>query len=544
MDPLRVLVLAPHGRDAQVACALLAEAGFTCTICDGLEDLVARLREGAGAVLVIEEVLRNADLTEVALWLEAQPAWSDMPILLLTRRGGGPERNPAALRLSLALGNVSFLERPFHPTTLISAVQVALRGRQRQYEARERIDAVRAGEEALREINAHLEERVQERTARLVEAEAALRQAQKLEAIGQLTGGIAHDFNNLLLVISGGLEVMDRQKDPTRRDRIVDGMRQAAERGARLTKQLLAFSRSQPLKTEAVDLVAHVDGMRTLLDHALGGDVLIETCLPGDLWPVQVDPTELELVVLNLCVNARDAMPGGGRISIGGANTPGAGGADCVTLTISDTGEGMSPEVQARVFEPFFTTKDIGKGSGLGLAQVYGFARQIGGSVEIESVVGEGTAIKLRLPRSARAPERPPAERHRPEAEGPAFGAGRSILVVEDDDEVAALVSEMVSQLGFVCTRVASAGAALGALADGRRIDAVLSDVMMPGGVDGVELAQELRRRRPDLPILLTSGYADAFLPRAEAQGLALLAKPYGSADLAAALGEALAGRR
>ena len=540
-DPHRVLILAPQGRDSAVAASLLAEGGMTSQACNSVTDVVASLRDDAGAVLAIEESLRTSDLSDLFAWLAAQPAWSDLPFVVLTARGGGPERNPAALRLSQTLGNVSFLERPFHPTTLISALRVALRGRRRQYEARERIEAIRAAEEALREINTTLEQRVEERTAKLVETEAALRQAQKLEAIGQLTGGIAHDFNNLLLVISGGLEVMDRQKDPERRQRIVSGMRQAADRGARLTKQLLAFSRHQALKAETVDLVAHVEGMRTLLDHALSGDVMVDTDLPDDLWPVEVDPTELELVVLNLCVNARDAMPGGGHIRIHAANVsvPAERGGDFVRLVISDPGVGMAPEVASRVFEPFFTTKDIGKGSGLGLAQVYGFAQQSGGSVEVDSKVGVGTSIILCLPRAKGLPADAEAQ-----AEGPIAraGAGQSILVVEDDDEVAALVTEMIGQMGFVCTRVASATAALGALADGRRVDAVFSDVMMPGGFDGVELARELRRRRPDLPVVLTSGYADAFSPQAEAQDLVLLPKPYTSADLAAVLNRALDG--
>ncbi len=540
-DPNRILILTPHGRDSVVAAALLAEAGITSTVCADVAQLSGGMRSDPGAVLVVEESLRNADLSDIYAWLGGQPPWSDLPFVVLTARGGGPERNPAALRLSQTLGNVSFLERPFHPTTLISALQVALRGRNRQYEARERIETIRAAEEALREANTTLEQRVEDRTARLLETEAALRQAQKLEAIGQLTGGIAHDFNNLLLVISGGLEVMDRQKDPDRRGRIVDGMRQAADRGARLTKQLLAFSRHQALKAEPVDLVAHVEGMRTLLDHALAGDVTVDTDMPGDLWPIEVDPTELELVILNLCVNARDAMPGGGRIRIHATNVVGGckGDGDCVRLVISDPGVGMSEQLRSRVFEPFFTTKDIGKGSGLGLAQVYGFAQQSGGSVSIDSEVGVGTSVILCLPRSDRAPAR--AAHPAAQAAAP-FGEGQWILVVEDDDEVAALVTEMLGQLGFGCTRVASADAALGALADGRRIDAVFSDVMMPGGVDGVELARELRDRRPDLPIVLTSGYADAFAPQAAAQGLTLLPKPYSSADLATVLNEAMNG--
>lgn len=533
---MTVLVLAPHGRDASLASTLLNDAGIDATEIADFDALIAGLRRGAGAILATEESLRAGDLTPLYALINDQPSWADIPIILLTHRGGGVERNPAARRLSETLGNVSFLERPFHPTTLVSLMQVALRSRRRQYDARDRLDDIAAGEEALRQSNASLEQRVDERTIRLEQTQAALRQAQKLEAVGQLTGGIAHDFNNLLMVLSGGLDIMDRQKDPAKRARIVDGMRQAAMRGANLTRQLLAFSRHQTLRPQAVSLIHHVTGMKTLLDHALHGDVTVETQMDDDLWPVEVDPTELELVILNLCVNARDAMPKGGVITVSGRNI--SNGDDRVCLSISDTGTGMSPEVQIRVFEPFFTTKDIGKGSGLGLAQVYGFATQSGGSVRIESEVGVGTSIILELPRSTSEPVAAAPSAPAPIERAP---IDRAVLLVEDDDEVAALVAEMLEQLGYDCTRVSGPTPALGALADGRRIDAVLSDIMMPGGVNGLDLAGQLRDRRPDLPILLTSGYASAFAEAAADLQLTLLPKPYTVHDLDLALTALLA---
>ncbi len=379
--------------------------------------------------------------------------------------------------------------------------------------------------------------------ARLAEAEEHLRQAQKIEAIGQLTGGVAHDFNNLLMVISGGLGVLDRQKDPERRRRILDGMRQAAARGASLSRQLLAFSRRQPLRPEPVDLARQIDNMGELLDRTLRGDVQVETRFPPDLWPVVVDPAELELALLNLCVNARDAMPKGGVITVSARNLKafhrGALSGDFVSLSVTDTGVGMSKEVLARVFEPFFTTKDVGKGSGLGLAQVYGFARQSGGHAEVDSAVGRGTTATFYLPRSKVAPvelARRPAE---PE-DRPASPCAGAVLMVEDDDEVAALVAEMLDQLGYRVTRAASGEGALGALADERAIDIVFSDVMMPGGMNGVELAREIRRRRPGLPVLLTSGFAEAAQPDARIEGIEVLAKPYQIDDLAAALSRAV----
>ncbi|HEX6011657.1 MAG TPA: PAS domain-containing protein, partial [Geminicoccaceae bacterium] len=371
--------------------------------------------------------------------------------------------------------------------------------------------------------------------ARLAQAEEQLRQAQKIEAIGQLTGGVAHDFNNLLTVVAGGLRLLERQPDPERRRRVLDGMRQTVERGAGLTRQLLAFGRRQALNPEPVDLAYKVRGMHDMLARSLRGDIRVELAAAPGAWPVEVDPGELELALLNLCVNARDAMPEGGVITV--AIDDAAPGGDLVRLSVTDTGAGMPPEVLARALEPFFTTKEVGKGSGLGLAQVYGFAEQSGGDVEIASEVGRGTTVTVTLPRSAREPE--PAEQRREAADrlspDGADGPAGHVLLVEDDEEVAALTRGMLDSLGFEVTRVASAAAALGALADGRAIDIVFSDVMMPGGTTGVELARQLRRRRPDLPVVLTTGFAGA-AGGARAEGFDLLLKPYRLEALSATL--------
>jgi len=372
--------------------------------------------------------------------------------------------------------------------------------------------------------------------------EERLRQAQKIEAIGQLTGGVAHDFNNLLMVISAGLEMIDRQTQPERRERIYAGMRQAVERGSGLSRQLLAFSRRQALRPEPVNLVRQIEGMQELLDRSLRGDVHVKTELDGNLWPVEVDPGELELVILNLAVNARDAMPDGGLITIHGANVPNFADnelrGDFVRLSVIDTGVGMPPDVVARVFEPFFTTKEIGKGSGLGLAQAHGFAQASGGAVRIESAPGAGTEIYLLLPRTTKIPA-DGVKRHFVDLPGNDRAAEGQVLVVEDDNEVAALTVEMIQHLGFTTTRVAGPEAALGALADNRSIDLVFSDVMMPGPMNGIDLAREIRRRRPELPVLLTSGNAEAARLRAEAEGVKVLPKPYRLEDLAAAFDEA-----
>jgi signal transduction histidine kinase/CheY-like chemotaxis protein len=373
--------------------------------------------------------------------------------------------------------------------------------------------------------------------------EERLHQAQKIEAIGQLTGGVAHDFNNLLQVISGGLQIMGRPGgDPAGRERVFTAMKQAVERGAALCRQLLAFARRQPLRPEAVDLERLIVGMRELLDRSLRGDVQFRCEFAEGLWPVEIDPGELELVILNLAVNARDAMPAGGIVTISAYNAPALSDheltGDFVRLDIRDTGMGMAADVLAHAFEPFFTTKEVGKGSGLGLAQAHGFARASKGAVRIDSTVGHGTKVSLFLPRTLKTPARPDTLVVEGCPETTAACAGQ-VLVVEDDDEVAALTVEMINELGYDTTRVASAEAALGALADKREIDIVFSDVMMPGRMNGVELAQEIRRRRPNLPVLLTSGYAEAATRSATVHQLKIIPKPYGIDELREALAAA-----
>ncbi|RXH28252.1 MULTISPECIES: response regulator [Bradyrhizobium] len=545
----RVLIFAPIGRDGPASAELFRSSNLDAANCRSLPELVNEMTAGVGTVFLAEEGLFGKDTTPLAQWIAAQPPWSDLPFVVLTSHREQPA--VVAWRRSIVelLRNVSLLERPVQPITLTSAVQSAMRARRRQYE-------IRALLQAREQTAQELEKLVVERTRELKEAneqlrlemnerarvEETLRQAQKIEAIGQLTGGVAHDFNNLLMVISGGLDMLDRQTDPNRRRRLMDGMIQAAQRGASLTKQLLAFSRRQTLRPEPVDVAMQIGGMRELLDRSLRGDVHVEFDFPDALWPVEVDPGELELVILNLAVNARDAMPNGGTIVVRGENlhdlNDGEIAGDYVRLSVVDTGVGMSSKILSRVFEPFFTTKDVGKGSGLGLAQVHGFATQSRGTVRIRSEVGRGTSIELYLPRSFDVPS---SERHlidltrvRPKRSNQGH-----VLLVEDDDEVAALVSEMLGQLGYDVTRASSAAAALGALADGRSIDLIFSDIMMPGGMNGVELAREIKKRRSDIPILLTSGYAEASIHEAENAGIEILAKPYHIDDLAAALNTA-----
>ncbi|MCC6788977.1 MAG: response regulator, partial [Hyphomonadaceae bacterium] len=371
-------------------------------------------------------------------------------------------------------------------------------------------------------------------TAR-VKAEDELRQAQKLEAVGQLTGGVAHDFNNLLMVISGGLNMLARSPDEEKRDMLMMRMREAVERGANLTKQLLAFSRRHQLSPESIRLPDYFASMSDLLNRSLGVNVRVTVDAPADVAPVLADPNALQLAILNLAVNARDAMDHSGVVGIGARNgSPQDANAACVSISVSDTGAGMTPEVRRRIFEPFFTTKETGKGSGLGLAQVHGFAEQSGGHIEVQSEVGVGTTFTLVLPRGESVPEAPapPAVALEP---APPSGAGEALLV-EDDDNVAALTEEMLGHLGWRVTRVASAEAALGAITNGLDVGLVFSDVMMPGGRNGIELAQALRERHVDLPIVLASGYTEAVQRDAERAGLLLLSKPFNLDTLAAAI--------
>jgi PAS domain S-box-containing protein len=391
------------------------------------------------------------------------------------------------------------------------------------------------------------------------QVEERLRQAQKLEALGQLTGGIAHDFNNVLQVVTSGLVLLERANDkgdPGRRAKLIGSMRQATGRAAELVRRLLTFARRQALHPETVALGPWLDAQaRVLLSRALRGDVLVHTRLAPDLPPVRADVAELELAVLNLALNARDAMPSGGELLVeaepaqlaAGGNPEGLEGS-FVRLSVSDTGTGMTPEIVGRLFEPFFTTKEPGKGTGLGLAQVYGFARQSGGAVRVSSEPGQGTTVSLLLPIANGVPEAAPT---RPSL--PPLSADRSlsILVCEDDDVVAALVCELLDQLGHRTRRVANAAEALAALdeddpedsgpedsgPEDSRVDLLLTDIIMPGGMDGAALAHEAMRRHPGLRVLLTTGYQG----NAEANGLRILRKPYHLQDLAAALAAASA---
>jgi len=391
----------------------------------------------------------------------------------------------------------------------------------------------------LESVNRRLEIEIREHE----EAEAALRQAQRMEAVGQLTGGIAHDFNNLLTVISGNAMMLNDTAQSDAMRRRITAITQAAERGERLTRQLLAFSRRQMLRPEPIDLRRHVDEIADMLSPALRTDIEVKIEMQGELWPVFVDLAEFQMALLNIGMNARDAMPESGRFRVGARNVTFDIGdsnsgeliGDFVAVTLSDTGAGMSPEVVARAFEPYFTTKEIGLGSGLGLSQVYGFAQQSGGAVSIASTVGRGTSVTLFLPRAEEDHLAAPSD----VASAAPLRASASILVVEDDAEVAQVAMEVLRDIGYRPLEARDGYAGLAMIEQDPTIDLVLSDVVMPGGMSGVELARRLRDLRPGLPVVLATGYTQ-WRPRATDEDLTFIAKPYRREALAAAIRTAL----
>jgi signal transduction histidine kinase len=537
----RTLILAPRGRDAVVAKGILRDARLHSEICIDLGELVQEIKRGVDVAVVTEEATRGPEMRELISWVASQPPWSDFPFIVLTEHGGGLERNPAAARLTQTLGNVIFLERPFHPTTLVSVVETGLRGRRRQYECRR--------------LNEELELRVDERTAELAAAnrqllgqieerervETTLRQMQRLEAVGQLTSGVAHDFNNLLTVVLGNIAFLEKGLAAAGLDgklaQRLGYMRAAAERGAKLTDQLLSFSRRQRLEPRALDLNETVVGMRDLLQSTMGGSIHIETKVHRGLWSALVDPTQLELAILNLAINARDAMKVGGALKVETRNAtlgppkypedPPAG--DYVAVCVCDSGTGMTSDVRAKVFEPFFTTKEVGKGSGLGLSQVLGFAKQSGGGVCIESSPGAGTSVQIYLPRADAVLTKQPAAQGRADAVETVRGS--TILLIDDDNAVREITRAMLEELGYHVLEAGSGGAALDLIEREAKIDLMIVDFAMPG-MNGADVARLAHAKRATLPVLFVTGFAD----RTRLSGISeasIVGKPFIDSELA-----------
>jgi PAS domain S-box-containing protein len=658
----RALVLAPWGRDGPIAASMLVESGLEAVVCPSLKALIQELDRGAGFVVVTEEAIAAEDLHGLAAWIDDQEEWSDLPIVLLTQRGGGLERNPSAKRHLQVLGNVTFLERPFHPTTLISLAWSALRGRRRQYDARARLIALKESETRYRtlfetmdegfclirfldgpmgpmsdyvhveanpayerhsglskvvgltvrdlvpdeaevwvrlyrhvlltgepirfqrellatgrhlelaafrvepparrevavifqdvterkraegqllELNETLERRVSEALAERETAMAQLHQAQKLETLGQLTGGVAHDINNLLMPITGALDLLARQYSAgdRRAARLLDGALQSAERVKTLVSRLLGFARRQALETRPVDVAGLLQGMRDLVASSVGPQIELRIVAPAGLPSALVDPNQLELAILNLCVNARDAMDGGGALTIAAEHAligpqgparlrPGS----YIKLSVIDTGSGMDEQTLARAIEPFFSTKEVGKGTGLGLSMVHGLAAQLGGAINLTSQLGLGTRADLFLPVADIPAEPLPASR----AVEVKFQRALSILLVDDEDLVRVGTAEMLRAMGHTVIDASGGAEALAKLRAGGPFDVVVTDYVMPR-MNGAELADELRKRQPGLPVLVITGYAGGELELT----LPYLAKPFRQTDLAAALAALLQG--
>jgi PAS domain S-box-containing protein len=656
--------------------ALLNEAGIPAGACPDLDALARTLAPDTTLVVVSEEATRSTDLTSLKLWIDSQPPWSDLPFIVLTQRGGGPESNPSAARLAETLANVTFLERPFHPTTFASMARTAQKARLRQYEARHRLEELRESQEklatamlagklgawsidietqtlltsplcreiyglqaddrityasllamihhddigpmqaaversldtgedynieyrimwpdhsehwvqvngrtlrddegkvrglvgvamditdrkiaenSLRQSKEWLERAVIERTAELERSHAMvleeigqrekvedqLRQAQKMEIIGQLTGGVAHDFNNLLMAVLSNLDLLKKYvpEDP-RSTRLIDGAVQGAKRGAALTQRLLAFARRQALKVDPTDIGQLAEGMRNLLERSVGPAVELDFRIAKNLPPAMVDTNQVELALLNLVVNARDAMPDGGRVTIEVDTVKSAAKEDLeagqyVRLAVTDTGIGMSEETLTRAIEPFFSTKELGKGTGLGLSMIHGLAVQLDGALRLSSTPGQGTRAELYFPVTSLALEDAVETETINETAQPASRA--RILVVDDDVLIAMSTVDMLEDLGHEVIEANSGASALEALKENGGVDLMITDFSMPG-MNGAQLAEAAHKLRPDMPILLATGYAE--IPKGSNLDLPRLGKPYSQAQLAREISRLLA---
>jgi PAS domain S-box-containing protein len=673
-----VVIGAPYGRDAGTVSQLLRDRGYETVVAGDLSEVAARIDAVLGVVLLTEEILAE-DLGDLKRAMVEQEPWSNPPFVVLSGRRTGAAYGPEAARLRLAdfVTNLVVLERPMGAVSLVSAVDSALRTRQKQFELRDQIAQLAASRKALadseaelrlitdslpvligfigpdyryrfvnrayedwlyrpqdeiigktvrelageaafalrkpamdralagepgrlevswphrdgrrreadvryiprfdadgevdgfhvfvtditdrRETAETLERLVKERTAELhremanrTRAEAALRQSQKMEAVGQLTGGIAHDFNNMLTGVIGALDMMRRRIAAGRTDdlpRFMSAATASAQRAASLTARLLAFSRRQSLDSKPQDINALVLSLEDLLRRTVSERVVLGLALADDLPAGVADTNQLESAILNLAINARDAMPDGGQLTIETAlvevdqvyasTRPEARPGRYVAVSVSDTGVGMDAAVLEQVFDPFFTTKPLGQGTGLGLSMVYGFAKQNGGFVRAHSAVGVGTTVTLYLPASDRE-DVPRAAAPAPAAL--ADGGGRTVLVVEDDEAVRLLVREVLTELGYHAVEASDGLRAVPILASERRIDLLVSDVGLPG-MNGRELAEVARRHRPDLPILFVTGYAENAAIRASFLGanMVMITKPFALDALAAKVSELLA---
>ena len=521
-------------------------------VCESAEAMLAALDQGAAAAILTEESLLQVPEAPLRAWLMAQPSWSDFPFIVLASRDAGG-RSRQALALLQTLGNAFVLERPVHTETLARAADAAVRARRRQYATRLHLQQLEDTRAEVERLNTELEVRIASRTRELAgandrlmaeiaereRAQAALIQVQKMEAIGRLTGGIAHDFNNLLHVVNMNLDLVARVAKDEKVLGIASRAKGAVGRGAKLTGQLLSFARNQSLLPRLTDVNGLLDGMRELVAVSVGPSVQVELALCAEpAWAV-LDANQLEMAVLNLAVNARDAMPSGGVLSIStrlcasvGELPPG----DYVAVSIRDNGMGIPPHLLSKVFDPFFTTKPVGSGTGLGLSQVYGFARQSGGLALVRSEEGHGTQVEMVFPASR---ERASAV-SMPVASAPQDHASRRqrVLVIEDDAEVRRAIVESLSMLGYVVSEAADGAAGLSALGAASH-DLLVVDYAMPG-LNGAEVIAKAREMVGDIPVILATGYADMAEVGRVLGTQSILIKPFDISTLASAVAKAL----
>jgi signal transduction histidine kinase/ActR/RegA family two-component response regulator len=559
MRDLRVLIHVPDGRDAAMVQDVLGRQDIAWHACASANELIAGLLEGAGAVIVAEEALpRLLEEQRLQQWLQDQPPWSDFPAVVLAapREDRRPE---AEFRTLHGLGNLVLLERPLNAETLASAAESAVRARRRQYAAREHLDELQRTRTELERLNGELEDRILTRTRELASAndrlmkeinereraQAALTQVQKMEAIGRLTGGIAHDFNNLLHVVNMNLELVSLYAKEEKVKPVVERAKSAARRGARLTNQLLSFARSQSLLPRLTRVNQLILGMKDLLEISVGSAIEVELDLCEEDATVMLDASQLEMAILNLAVNSRDAMPEGGKLKI----TTGTRfldedrdlpEGDYVLVSVSDTGAGIPPSVLSKVFDPFFTTKPIGRGTGLGLSQVYGFARQSGGLARIRSEEGQGTTVEMLFPEADADAEEVTAVKQLPAV--PALAGACHILVVEDDPDVRRVIVECLSLIGYKVTEAANGTEALASLAAAKP-DLLVIDYAMPD-MTGAEVISEARKLVGDLPVILATGYADMAAVERLAGKPRILRKPFDIAQLGDAVSSVLEASR
>jgi signal transduction histidine kinase len=552
---LRILIHVPRARDAAAVKDVIGTSHEVC-ICATAAQLLEAMCEGAAAAVLSEETLAPLE-KELAGWLAAQPPWSDFPFVVLAARSCDG-RSQAAVRVAQELGNVILLERPMNPGTLLSAADSAVRSRRRQYATRRHLEQISHAQTQVQQLNGKLEQRIETRTMELAaannrlmaeiagreRAQAALAQAQKMEAVGRLTGGIAHDFNNLLHVVNMNLELISLYAKEEKVRQVVERAKSAARRGAKLTGQLLSFSRSQSLLPRLTYVNQLLTGMKDLLEISAGSGVKVELDLCEPELAVVVDSGQFEVAVLNLAANAREAMPGGGALKIStckhGATD--VGGqlrlADYVSVTVADTGPGIPASLLGKVFDPFFTTKPAGSGSGLGLSQVYGFARQSGGLAFIRSEPGMGTTVEMYFPSA-------PADAHETVVEVPPptpvphqDGKSHRVLVVEDDADVRRVIVECLDLIGYEVTEAHNGSAGLAAIASDKP-DLLVVDYAMPD-MTGAEVISKAREMVGDLPVILATGYADMTAVERLAGKPAILRKPFDMHSLGTAVASAL----